>query len=384
MKLIHTADWHLGMENYGKFDPETGLSSRIADFLRTFDEVVDYTIDKKVDAFLFAGDVYKNREPTQTYQREFAKRVLKLAKNNIPVVLLVGNHDTPSAEAKANTLDIYFTLEIDNVFVVRKPSLITINDKLQIIGLPWLTKKDFEGLTDTLRSFYEKLNSKLPTVTMVHGTVEGSVFGSERSIYLGKDFIIPLNLLTHPQVSYVALGHIHKRQILSENPPVLYPGSLERIDFGEEKEPKSFELVNIDNHHKASHEPIAVSARPFKTIEINIPESTLDPTELVIKNIEGQDLSGAVVKLVLNLTSATLEQLRPDAMKKELEKKAYVVAGITKNVERSIRQRLENVSAEELTPFEALQKYFEPKNYPPEKIAILENKAKEIIEEIVK
>jgi len=74
IKLVHFADLHLGVENYGRLDPTTGLSSRLTDFLRAFDQVVDYALDEAndVDLVVFAGDAFKTRDPSPTYQRAFA------------------------------------------------------------------------------------------------------------------------------------------------------------------------------------------------------------------------------------------------------------------------------------------------------------------------
>ena len=144
MRLLHFSDIHIGMENYGKLDPETGLSSRLVDFFNTFDFIVDKALEENVDAVVFAGDAYKTRDPNPTQQRGFGERISKLAKK-IPVILVVGNHDTPNATGKANTLDIYSALEIDNVWVSRKPELLKIPTKsgeLQVITLPWLHKEE--------------------------------------------------------------------------------------------------------------------------------------------------------------------------------------------------------------------------------------------------
>src|SRR3990167_8832089 len=136
MRLLHFSDIHIGMENYAKLDPETGLSTRLLDFFETFDFIVDTAIKESVDAVVFAGDAYKTRDPNPTQQRGFGERVKKLAKNGIPVVLVVGNHDTPNAIGKANTLDIYSALEIDQVIVSHQPELLDIPTKsgnLQVI-----------------------------------------------------------------------------------------------------------------------------------------------------------------------------------------------------------------------------------------------------------
>ena len=72
LRILHLADIHLGMENYGRVDPVTGLSSRLGDFLRSLDQALDWALDNDVHLVLIAGDIFKNRDPTPTIQREFA------------------------------------------------------------------------------------------------------------------------------------------------------------------------------------------------------------------------------------------------------------------------------------------------------------------------
>src|SRR4029078_2288026 len=107
---------------------QTGLSSRLLDFFQTFDFIVDTALKEQVDAVVFAGDAYKTRDPNPTQQRGFGERISRLAKK-VPVVLFVGNHDTPNAEGRANTLDIYSALEIENVWVSRSPEYLKLPTK---------------------------------------------------------------------------------------------------------------------------------------------------------------------------------------------------------------------------------------------------------------
>ena len=72
IKLLHTADIHIGMENYGRIDPATGINARVMDFLRRLSDIGDYAIEQGMDVFVFAGDAYKTRDPNPTHQREFA------------------------------------------------------------------------------------------------------------------------------------------------------------------------------------------------------------------------------------------------------------------------------------------------------------------------
>ena len=118
IRLLHFADLHIGMENYGKLDPATGISSRIKDFLDRLDEVVAFATEYDADLVLFAGDAFKTRDPDPTQQREFAKRLKQLA-DRVPVFMLVGNHDIPGLAARATSIDIFRTLEVSNVTVGR-------------------------------------------------------------------------------------------------------------------------------------------------------------------------------------------------------------------------------------------------------------------------
>src|SRR5262245_59405289 len=113
IKLLHLADLHIGMENYGRLDPATGLHTRLIDYLMRLDEALDYALDEGVDAVLIAGDVYKNRTPNPTHQREFAQRIQRLRSAGLPVFILIGNHDISPAAGRAHSIEIFGTLAIE-------------------------------------------------------------------------------------------------------------------------------------------------------------------------------------------------------------------------------------------------------------------------------
>ena len=117
IRLLHIADIHIGMENYGRLDPQTGINGRVMDFLRRLSDAVSFALDNEVDVVIFAGDAYKTRDPNPTYQREFARRMKRLADADIPVVMLVGNHDLPAVAQRATSISIFSTLDVPNVIV---------------------------------------------------------------------------------------------------------------------------------------------------------------------------------------------------------------------------------------------------------------------------
>jgi exonuclease SbcD len=152
MKILHFADLHLGVETYGHVNPETGLSSRLEDFLGALDRLVDFALAEKVDLVLFCGDAYKTREPSQTQQREFAKRIKRLSEGGIPLFMVTGNHDLPNALGRATATEIFDTLSVPNVYVVNKPGVhrvVTPSGTIQIAALPWVRRSALLAREDT-------------------------------------------------------------------------------------------------------------------------------------------------------------------------------------------------------------------------------------------
>src|SRR5919199_573559 len=119
IRIAHLADTHIGMENYGRLNPETGLNQRLHDFLNSLDQALDAALEAKVDLVVFAGDIYKTRDPTPTHQREFARRIHRLAQAGVHSVLVAGNHDIPLSTGRATSVDIFRALEIKHVTVAR-------------------------------------------------------------------------------------------------------------------------------------------------------------------------------------------------------------------------------------------------------------------------
>ena len=396
MKIIHFADLHLGVENYGRIDPATGLSSRLNDFLAALDELVDYALENRVDLVLFCGDAYKTREPSQTQQREFARRIARLATGNIPVFLLTGNHDMPNAIGRATATEIFDTLAVKNVYVANRPDIYkipTASGNIQVVALPWLRRsallsredtknlnieqvnqKMQEALTQVISSQAASLDPALPAILAAHVLVGDARVGrgSERLMSIGQEPALLLSNIALPAFDYVALGHIHKQQVLSENPPVVYAGSLERVDFGEENDKKGFYVVNIEPDLTAGKRHVSfefhpVNARRFLTIEVNLKAEETNPTSSVLAAIAGQEEKArdAIVRLNINMPSSLEGQLRNNEIREAL-KEAHNFT-IAREVQRETRLRMGNRTAEEITPLDALKAWLESQNIPEER-----------------
>jgi len=409
MKILHFADLHLGVESYGHLNPETGLSTRLEDFLKALDQVVDYALENRIDLVLFCGDAYKSREPSQTQQREFAKRIRRLSTGGIPLFLLIGNHDLPNAIGRATTTEIFDTLAVKNVHVSNRPEVYRIPTKsgiIQIASLPWLRRSallakeetknlDFDQLnqrlqqvlTNIIAANISKLDPGLPSILAAHVWVSGAQVGSERAMTIGQEHALLLSNVANPAFDYIALGHIHKHQVLSQNPPVIYPGSLERLDFSEEEDDKGFYLVEIEPDQKKGEGRVSfdfhqITGRRFLTVNINIEPEDADPTLTVLKAIAEQPdkIRDAIVRLQISLPAECQGQLRDNDIRNAIKEAHYFT--IAKDIQRETRLRLGNWTAEELTPIEALKKYLETrKDLSRERAEVLLKYGEKLIQE---
>lgn len=406
VKILHFADLHLGVESYGRIDPDTGLSSRLLDFLKALDKVVDYAIDNKIDLVLFCGDAYKTREPTQTQQREFAKRIYRLSTSGIPIFLLIGNHDLPNAIGKATTTEIFDTLTVKNVYVSNRPEVYRIptpSGIVQVVSLPWLrrsallTKEDTKNLTleqinerlqavmtEVIANKAGELDPELPAVLAAHVWVTGAQVGSESSMTIGQEHALLVSNVVHPAFDYVALGHIHKHQVLNENPPVVYAGSLERLDFGETEDEKGFYLVEIEPDGEAGKRKVRFDFHPlegrrFVTVSVKIEPNDIEPTANVLKAIAEQSkaVKDAIVRLQLSLPSELEGQLRDSEIREVLKEAHYFT--IAREIKRETRVRLGEGMAEEITPAQALKAYLESKKVPAERAKVLQEYGEKLI-----
>jgi DNA repair protein SbcD/Mre11 len=399
IKLLHTADIHIGMENYGRIDPATGISARVMDFLRRLSDIGDYAVERGVDVFVFAGDAYKTRDPNPTHQREFARRVKKIADAGIPVVMLVGNHDLPAVAKRATSIDIFGTLDVPNVFVGNREEVFQITCRrgqpLQVATAPYplrtalLGKEQQQGkslteldtalqnaMIENIGALAAEIRQRpdVPAILVGHFSVNEASHGSEQNIMIGRDAAIPRSILANPAFRYVALGHIHKHQSLNGDfqPPVIYSGSIERIDFGEEHEPKGFILAEIGDGPTTWGfvRGYKREARPFVTIKADVTDAA-DPTAAVVAAIKAKsDLSETVVRIQVKLRQEQESLLVEREIMRALEG-AYFVASLQKDIERTERQRLGAVSVEALTPVQLLERYLQVKEVPEERAKLL-------------
>lgn len=289
LKILHFADIHLGTITHGKLNPQTGLNSRLEDFERCLQICIDRAVTTPADLVLFGGDAFPDATPSPQVQQLFASQFRRLADAHIPTVLLIGNHDRHSQAS--NSLHIFRSLAVPGFVVgdrLETHNILTPSGEVQVTCLPWLTrstlltKAETDGLSleavgevllDRLQLVLEaeirQLNPQIPAILLAHAMIDRATMGAERFLAAGTGFTLPLSLLARPEFNYVALGHVHKHQILHQDPPVVYPGSIERVDFGEENEAKGYMWIELDQS-RCEYKFCPLPARPFVTITADL------------------------------------------------------------------------------------------------------------------
>ena len=386
IKILHLSDIHMGSGfSHGKINPETGVNSRLEDFVRTLSLCIDRAVNEPVDLVLFGGDAFPDATPAPYIHEAFANQFRRLADAKIPTILLVGNHDQHSQGNGGASLCIYRTLVVPGFIVgdrITTHRIKTKSGEIQVITLPWLnnsallTRPETEGLSveevdnlllEKLQPILEgeirRLDPNLPTVLLGHLMADRANLGAERFLAVGKGFTIPVSFFIRPELDYVALGHVHKHQNLNKenNPPIIYPGSIDRVDFSEEKEDKGYVFIDIAKD-RVNWEFCPLPVRKFCTIKVDVSEREY-PQEAIIKAIKKQEIEDAVVRLIYKLRSEQLELISNLALNKAL-KTAHSYTISPELVSQLARTRLPELGlGNTLDPLEALQAYLNNREY---------------------
>src|SRR5208337_156148 len=336
MLIVHTADLHLGVGNYAPLNPSTGMSRRIDDIILAFDQVVNYATQNNADMFLLCGDTFKDPNPNSTVLKMFASRLSRLSRENIQTVIILGNHDAPRG-GRAAPPEPLIELNVPNVHYFSQPGFTDFicrsGEKARVFALPYrhpvkvasdrtvgqtglrkelMQQNYLEQVTKEIEIFArEGRNDADVCILTGHFTIQGVVAGSERNWTIDEEYALPSALFDTDLFDYVAMGHVHKHQGIQARTPIIYPGSIERVDLAEAEEEKGFVHVDIRDG-SVSWKYITLPTRTMRNLQIACKEKE-DPILAVKAEIVNHSVKHAIVNL--NITSP--DQISP-AQKSEI------------------------------------------------------------------
>lgn len=266
MKFLHTSDWHLGKRTDGR--------ERLAEQREVLKEIAKIAAEEKVDVILVAGDIYDTYMPSAEAEELFFSAASELAEDRL-LVVVSGNHDDASRltapAPMAKTHNVFLFGDVNSECAAGEPShkvravrtgkgyLVAENEKGEQVFIavcPYPTEARFKEEVIKDETFEDKMSrwlnaglkenaENLPAVLTGHFFVAGGqVSDSERPIDLGGARAVPKELL--PDCNYIALGHLHKRQVASHSKNAYYSGAILQYAFDEAGWEKSVNVFEIN------------------------------------------------------------------------------------------------------------------------------------------
>lgn len=272
-RFIHCGDLHLGapftaIPSLGKYCDEFILQSTY----KAFTKIVDTAIDEKVDLFLISGDIYNESDHNLEAQVRFVRELERLTKANIQVFIVHGNHDPVNSWiAKIDMpegVHVFSSTEVERI-----PIILHGKEVCSIYGMSHATKDIRE---DLVKNFLTNAND-VYSIGLLHASV-----GSQE----GHDSYAPTTLekLLDVGMDYWALGHIHKRQVLHEDPFIVYSGNIQGLKSNEIG-PKGCYLVDVSITGKTTLEFINTAPIIFAKTTIDISElKTINDIQEMIRH----------------------------------------------------------------------------------------------------
>ena len=279
MRFIHTADIHLDSPLKGIEAHEDAPVEEIRGATRrAFDNLIDLAIEEEVDFILIAGDLYDGDWKDYNTGLFFVSHMGRLAKVGIRVFIVSGNHDAASHITKAMPLPDNVTM-----FSSKKPQTVTIDDLGVIIhGQSY----SFKAVTENLASGYPQHDSHYFNIGLLHTALTGR---EDHENYAPCS----LDELKSKGYDYWALGHVHKREVVSEDPWIIFPGNIQGRHI-KEAGAKGATLVTVEDGRVTEVEERELDVLRWAICEADLSEcETTDSIYDAVRSAFEQELDKA-------------------------------------------------------------------------------------------
>lgn len=356
MKILHTADFHLGAKT-GNISPHSADEKRREDFYNNMHRIAEYAIRNKIDIVLISGDIFCRPDPSGRDFVEFSKFVGNLTSAGIKVVAIAGNHDMPKTPRTRNPVEGLEKARLPNFHyfhvIQSEPLILEVGGKeIGIAPIPYIDPRRVEDLNEPYDSVIEHCVKKFAEhqsmmnadykILMAHLMLAEARFAKIPIIYASEPRVRRESLCEN-LFDYVALGHVHSPQKIGDR--IYYAGSIERIDFSEEEEQKSFYVVTLEDDDVAV-DKVNLNCRPMVTREIEYEGINKNEFFEILRGLILPE--GALLKLVIRTNEATIKNVIDKHMQ-ELQRvllSEKKILGYVMKLEKKQRSPAVQISAE--------------------------------------
>ncbi|MQA79399.1 MAG: exonuclease subunit SbcD [Streptosporangiales bacterium] len=328
MKILHTADWHVGKVLKGR--------ARTEEHARVLREVIDVAERERPDLVLVAGDLYDTAAPAADSVRVVTRALTALRRTGAEVVAVAGNHDNGAQiDALRPWADAAGVRLVGQVAARPEQHLLTgetrDGEPWRLVALPFLSQRHAvraaemfdlstteatQTYADWVRRLVERLTEPFESgeqaVNLVTGhlTVSGGALGGgERDAHTIFPYHVPASVFP-ASCHYVALGHLHRQQEIAGPCPVRYSGSPLQVDFGEEANEAGVLLVDV-----APATPARVTVEPITSgTALRTVRGTLDEVSALADNTAGAWLRVLLRERPRAGLREAVQELLPDAL----------------------------------------------------------------------
>lgn len=310
IKILHTADLHIGNKSYGRFDPSRLVNTRLDDQKRGLDFLVDLAFREQVDAVLLVGDIYDSKAPSPAEEDVFAGFVSAITREGIHILAIAGNHERPTLRGRISPLTHIETLGVENFHLVSEPETRVLDigkERLAVVCVPWPHQSELfqEGIVEKGRvspsawdslvnRWVERELEKIPEKSIP--IIAGHISISGLPQFRGEPICMAQTIARKPFI-YSALGHLHKHRIVWHDPPAVYSGGIDRMDFSEMNDPKGAVIVSLKKD-SAEWRFIETPARRFIRLEFDL-RGMPDPLESAKVKASAFDTGGAIIEIIV-------------------------------------------------------------------------------------
>ena len=317
LRIAHLADTHLGYSGYGKADPETGRNQRAVDFEQAFTYVISDILSRDVDLVIHAGDVFHHTRPSWHTLALFVQQMRRLEDAGIPAVVIAGNHDTPRLRTSGS---LYAVMQLSLPRVRFMTGYVTEEQEFADLGLVVHGVPHGSLINPDPPLILPQRGKRNIVVTL--GVAAGAIMSGSRE---QGETELRGNILTE-DVDYVAMGHIHMRQVIGLNKA--YSGSTERTSWGDQGATPGYAIVTLGAPGDLAQVAfIDTPARPMETLSaIDGSERTArDLADMILDRASALGMPDAMVRVELRSTPRPLFRETDAIVRRETGDNAWLI-----------------------------------------------------------